>query len=294
MKRVAALLPVLLIAAVPAHAKVGLNVQSGITDRDDVYVAKGQSVNIRGSATGSAPAVTVSIRSGKRTVLVKPDVKSGAFRVAFKARKSGSYLLRATDGSSSAAVRVNSVLPRAGSGSSGWKVRVLQKGLRDLGFATSTGGRFNGATGRAVNAFRKTNTMKRSTFASRAVFAKVLRGQGGFELRYKKKGSYVEFDWSRQVLALAKDGKVVNAYHASSGTSATPTVFGTFRFYRKQPGRNSLGMVHSNYFIRGYAIHGYKSVPNFPASHGCIRVPVPSSKSIDNQLSLGQTIYVYR
>ena len=37
------------------------------------------------------------------------------------------------------------------------------------------------------------------------------------------------------------------------------------------------GMVHSNYFIGGYAIHGYVSVPAYPASHGCLRVPIPDA-----------------
>ena len=28
------------------------------------------------------------------------------------------------------------------------------------------------------------------------------------------------------------------------------------------------------YFLRGFAIHGYPSVPPYPASHGCVRVPM--------------------
>jgi lipoprotein-anchoring transpeptidase ErfK/SrfK len=104
----------------------------------------------------------------------------------------------------------------------------------------------------------------------------------------------VEFDWSRQVLVLADNGAPVRIYHASSGKPSTPTVFGTFRFYRKQPGTNSHGMVQSTYFIRGYAIHGYASVPNYAASHGCIRVPIPVALSIYNWINLGETIFVYR
>ena len=36
-------------------------------------------------------------------------------------------------------------------------------------------------------------------------------------------------------------------------------------------------MVDSNYFIRGYAIHGYAEVPTYAASHGCLRVPIPDA-----------------
>ena len=52
-------------------------------------------------------------------------------------------------------------------------------------------------------------------------------------------------------------------------------------------------MVQSNYFIGGYAIHGYPTVPNYPASHGCIRVPIPNAYQIDSQIDLGQKIFVY-
>jgi lipoprotein-anchoring transpeptidase ErfK/SrfK len=82
--------------------------------------------------------------------------------------------------------------------------------------------------------------------------------------------------------------------HASSGKPATPTVFGNFRFYRKSPGYNAKGMYFSNYFIGGYAIHGYASVPNFAASHGCIRIPIASAVSVYHWVRLGDRISVYR
>jgi len=53
-------------------------------------------------------------------------------------------------------------------------------------------------------------------------------------------------------------------------------------------------MVHSSYFIRGYAIHGYKEVPTHPASHGCLRVPIPNAMSIFRWVKLGDRIFVYR
>ena len=109
-----------------------------------------------------------------------------------------------------------------------------------------------------------------------------------------KAGKHVEFDWSRQVLVLADNGRPYRVYHTSSGAPATPTVFGTFRFYRKTPGTNAKGMVHSTYFIRGYAIHGYASVPTYPASHGCLRVPIPNARSIYDWIDVGDRIFLYR
>ena len=66
----------------------------------------------------------------------------------------------------------------------------------------------------------------------------------------------------------------------SSGKPSTPTVIGRFRVYTKTPGVNSEGMVDSNYFIRGYAIHGYAEVPTYAASHGCLRIPIPDAPAV--------------
>jgi lipoprotein-anchoring transpeptidase ErfK/SrfK len=52
-------------------------------------------------------------------------------------------------------------------------------------------------------------------------------------------------------------------------------------------------MVDSNYFIRGYAIHGYAQVPVFNASHGCLRVPVSDAAWIFGWLKVGDRVDVY-
>jgi lipoprotein-anchoring transpeptidase ErfK/SrfK len=122
----------------------------------------------------------------------------------------------------------------------------------------------------------------------------VFAGRGGFKLRYPGGGKHVEADLSRQVLALADGGKVVATYPTSSGAPVTPTILGHFRFYLKGPGTNAKGMYMSNFFIRGYAIHGYPSVPTYPASHGCLRVPNADAVSIYNWINLGDSIWVYR
>ena len=72
-------------------------------------------------------------------------------------------------------------------------------------------------------------------------------------------------------------GTCARMYTMSSGKPSTPTVIGHFRVYSRHPGVNAEGMVDSNYFIRGYAIHGYAEVPTYAASHGCLRVPIPDA-----------------
>ena len=102
-----------------------------------------------------------------------------------------------------------------------------------------------------------------------------------------------EADLSRQVIALIRNGKVERIYPVSSGKPSTPTIKGHFKVYLKSPGTNAKGMFMSSYFIRGYAIHGYAEVPTYAASHGCIRIPIPSSIAVFRWISLGDPIYVY-
>jgi len=189
---------------------------------------------------------------------------------------------------------VHVIKPSAHPGGHSRSVRLLQEGLRALAYVTPVSGSYDDATGRAVLAFRKVNGMARVEAPSTTIFKRLFRGRGGFRLKHAGAGRHVEFDWSRQVLVLAQGGKAVRIYHASSGKPSTPTVFGTFHFYSKTPGTNAKGMVDSNYFIGGYAVHGYAEVPTYAASHGCIRVPIPDAASIFSWIKLGETIFVYR
>ena len=172
---------------------------------------------------------------------------------------------------------------------------MLQRGLKRLGYAGFTPtGYYGPGTARAVLAFHKVNHMPRIGFASREVFQKVFERRGTFRLKYPRAGKHVEADLSRQVLVLANHGRPQRIYHMSSGKPSTPTVLGSFRVYRKSPGTNSHGMVHSSYFIGGYAIHGYHSVPTYAASHGCLRVPIPSAWNIYSWVDFGTRVFVYR
>ena len=52
-------------------------------------------------------------------------------------------------------------------------------------------------------------------------------------------------------------------------------------------------MVYSDYWHNGYAVHGYAEVPNYPASHGCVRTFIADQPRIYEQLHLGESIFVY-
>jgi hypothetical protein len=257
-------------------------------------------VGFRGSVATFTPGLVVTVdvfRSSKRVVHGSVPAKQagarGAFQFSFKPKRRGVYHVRVSVPGGSRTVRVFVVRPHASQGSRGTAVRALQSRMKKLGYLIPVNGRFDSSTARAVLAFRKVNHYARTTSASAQVFKKLARGGGGFRLRYRSAGKHVEFDWSRQVLVLARAGKPVKILPASSGKPSTPTVFGKFHFYRKSPGFNSHGMYFSNYFIGGYAIHGYDPVPTYAASHGCIRIPIPSARTVYAWVHLGDTIYVY-
>ena len=89
-------------------------------------------------------------------------------------------------------------------------------------------------------------------------------------------------------MALADGGEAKYVFHVATGAAATPSDVGGFTFYRKDPGFNAIGMYYSVYYNRGEATHGYHSVPPYPASHGCIRNPIPDSIFIYNWIDFGQ------
>jgi L,D-transpeptidase catalytic domain/Putative peptidoglycan binding domain len=299
----------LLLGAVPASAQVPAGsatykVSGGLATSKVRYFTPSQQVVLRGRVKPAVPGEVLTlyaVRGKKATKKIRRKVgKGGRFEFKFKVGNPGDVRLVIKHAASPAqgafhgrSERIAIVDWQAGAGDKGAKVLLLQRALVREGFAAPITGYYDDGTTRGVLAFRKTNGLARNGYASKQVFGMLARGQGAFKLRYPKAGKHVEFDWSRQVLVLAKDGKPYRTYHTSSGTAATPTVFGTFKFYLKTPGTNSHGMVHSSYFIRGYAVHGYASVPAYPASHGCLRVPIPNALQIFNWIDIGDTIYSY-
>ncbi|MBI4897879.1 MAG: L,D-transpeptidase [Actinobacteria bacterium] len=271
------------------------------------YVLPRARVEISGEVDAALDGQTITVRISKngRTVKsesVKLDQRGGksSFSFHFRTGKKGKYLVD-TELSPEIAALANAadtksvtvVKTSVHRGSSGVAVRVFQNKLAGLHYVVPRGGHFDAATGRAFVAFRKVTGMARVESGGYKMARKLAEGRGGFKLRHPKAGRHVEVSIGRQVMAFADNGHVVRVYHVSTGAPGTPTVRGTFHVYRKDPGTNAKGMVKSNYFIRGYAIHGYASVPPYNASHGCVRVPVPNAASIYAWVHMGTRVDVY-
>jgi L,D-transpeptidase catalytic domain/Putative peptidoglycan binding domain len=292
-------------APVPAAGVATYKLAGGLATKKTRYYAPWQQVVLRGRvkpAVAGEVLTLYAIRGSKTTKTVRRRVKAnGRYEFRIQIAKPGRVRLVVKHKASATQVafrardkRISVVDWSAGAGEKGVKVLLLQRGLLDQGYSTPVTGYYDDATARAVLAFRKTNELGWDGYATQEVYSRLLRHEGAYKLRYPKAGKHVEFDWSRQVLVLARGNKPYRTYHTSSGAPSTPTVFGTYRFYLKTPGTNAKGMVDSSYFIRGYAIHGYASVPNYPASHGCLRVPIPNAASIYSWIDIGDPIFLYQ
>jgi lipoprotein-anchoring transpeptidase ErfK/SrfK len=253
--------------------------------------------------------VTLRLTRGKKTVKRKTVFAKqkkrgsnlGQFSLSKKIVRPGRYAVQAIHKRSSrltgAKDRTRSFrirYPNLNPGNRGASVKLFNRLLARLGYVNDRGRNYNAATGRAVLAFHKVNKKRRTSNATAKDFKRLAKGKGGYRLRYPFSGKHVEADLSRQVMVLANGGKVKGIYHVSTGAPATPTRVGSWRFYRKEPGFNNVGMYYSVYYSGGYAIHGYRSVPTYPASHGCLRNPIPNSRHIYNWVSIGDPIHIYR
>lgn len=102
-------------------------------------------------------------------------------------------------------------------------------------------------------------------------------------------------------------GNLVNSGHVSGGKSFCPdigkkcrTATGTFTVYTKQGagckskifpvGKGGAPMPYCMFFHKGFAMHGSNAVPNYNASHGCVRMTPADAKWLNqNFVSVGST-----
>lgn len=292
-------------SAAPAPANVSLEVGHLKGGKAAIL----SSVPVSGTVSPFVAGESVDLlffRNGHQVGSEKVDVHngpggSGTFQTKFRVRRDGRFAVQAVheasagqQGAASVRKQFGVSYPNLGPGKCGRVVRAFKKELHKLGYVPSGGSCMNDKDARAVLAYRKVNGKDHNTHAGKGIVKRVFSGRGAYHLKYPKAGKHVEVSISKQVLVIADGDRPLQTYHVSTGKSSTPTVTGHFTFYLRQPGTNSHGMVDSTYFHGGYAVHGYPSVPpTYPASHGCVRVPIPDAAHIYNSISLGESIYVY-
>ncbi len=183
-------------------------------------------------------------------------------------------------------------------GSSGDEAARLQGRLTELGFWTGEpDGQFGLTTTQAVMAFQKyvgfpdpSGSVDEAT--AQALTVETVRPQAR-----ANSGTLVEIDKGKQLLYFVIDGQTEWVLNTSTGNgeeyeepdqntpdetikgvSLTPSgLHGVNRQRENGWWEGDLGRIYRpKYFVGGVAVHGSSSIPNYPASHGCVRVSVPA------------------
>jgi L,D-transpeptidase catalytic domain len=225
---------------------------------------------------------------------------AGAFEARIRLKEAGKYAVSARHaptallgGDSTVRKSWRVSFPSLHEGKCGPAVVGFKKAMRKMGYVANDGRCFGGKTARGVLAYRRVNGMAQNFHAGKGLVKRVYAGRGDYEVRHAGAGRHVEVPLGKQVLVFAKGDKPYAIYPISSGKSSTPTVTGHYSFIRTEPGYNSHGMYYSFYFYGGYAVHGYESVPDYPASHGCIRTFIADQPEIYNRIEFGEDIFIW-
>ena len=116
----------------------------------------------------------------------------------------------------------------------------------------------------------------------------------------------VEIDLDRQVLTLFAKGQVALITTTSTGSGEhfcggvdgcqyAITQTGHFHFYTLVKGwqKGKLGTMWNPYYFNGSdAVHGLASVPPYPASHGCARIPMHIANYFYLLVHKGESVFV--
>ena len=179
--------------------------------------------------------------------------------------------------------------PSLALGARGPAVVALEQRLRELNYAIhDENGVFDDDLWQAVVAFQDVNRLAPTGEVTPALWSRLAQASTP-AARYG--GDHVEVDKTRQVLFVVRGGQVTLVTHVSTGATGN-TPIGLWHVYSKVPGWSWV-LWYPSYFLRGFAIHGYPEVPAYPASHGCVRVPMWLAPSLYTQIPSGSSIYIY-
>jgi L,D-transpeptidase catalytic domain/Putative peptidoglycan binding domain len=181
------------------------------------------------------------------------------------------------------------VQPNLGVGARGPTVRMLEQRLRELHYALrGIDGVFGDDDYEAVLAFEKVTGLSRTGTVDAGIWRRLFTADVP---RARYGGTHIEVDKTRQVLFFVRGDDVQLVVHVSTGATGN-TPLGLWHVYSKVPGWNGV-LWYPNFFLRGFAIHGYPEVPAYPASHGCVRIPMWIAPILYSEIPSGFPIYVY-
>ena len=303
------LIPAVAAAATPpVRATTRLVLDNVFTVAGNTVTVPGRAVEVQGTVTPYVPGQHVSVlatvgaqRFKTDRLAIKPAQggRIGRFTETLRSPATGIVRVRVTHTRSARlagflAQRAYSALAEGtGFGARGLLVDLIQQRLSALHVYVPLTGVYDTQTGLALDAYHRLIGAGVAQTADPATIADLLNGVGAFHVRFPGDGKHIEGDLHTQLLAEIYGSKVHRIYPISSGKPSTPTILGRFKVYLRDPGYLPDGMYFSSFFSGGYAIHGYNPAPDYPASHGCMRVPIIDAISIYDWLRLGDRVDTY-
>ena len=185
------------------------------------------------------------------------------------------------------------------------QIREAERRLADMGYWTGpVDGRLDKPTKSALVAFQK---YEGRPITDQLALDELEAIRAAKPPQARESGyAHIEVDIDRQVLLIVNDDSTVRVLPTSTGsekeyldegeTSVAYTPRGRFLVYNKLDGweEGRFGAAYYANFISGsVAIHGYPTVPNEPASHGCIRIPIFAAREVSKLMPLGTIVLVY-
>ena len=186
------------------------------------------------------------------------------------------------------------------------EILAAERRLSELGYWTGpVDGTLDSGSRHALIAFQKVEGRQRRGKLTSAELQALLSA-----IRPLPKYSgyaHVEIDLNRQVLFIVDaTGTITHILPVCTGNEKTyvdhgqihraHTPRGRFRVLRKIAGSrlSSLGLLYyPKYIHNGIAIHGSPAMAVYPASHGCIRIPMFASKKLSELTPVGTEVIVY-
>jgi N-acetylmuramoyl-L-alanine amidase len=185
------------------------------------------------------------------------------------------------------------------------QTREVERRLSEMGYWTgAVDGIFDPATRSALIAFQK---WEGRPITGQLTVNEIEAIRGAASPKARESGyEHVEVDLDRQVLLIINSEGGVRVLPVSTGSgkpfmddgqmSVAYTPRGRFVVYDKTVGWEKppfQSMYYPSYISGGVAIHGYRSVPTHPASHGCIRIPMFAARELSQLMELGAIVLVY-
>ncbi|MFH1104392.1 MAG: L,D-transpeptidase family protein [Actinomycetota bacterium] len=202
-------------------------------------------------------------------------------------------------------------LVRLSPDSTGVDVVRLQVALTQLGFYHSrVNGTYDQQTESAVLALHKYLGLERTTTFNALDWIRLQMLADPVVPNRWDEPDRVEVDLARQIMFVIRNGSITGILPVSTGGGysyvsvrqgrivGANTPEGDFHLAWRQFGWHCDSVTTwcvYNYweFSPMYGIHGYHSVPEYPASHGCTRVNIWDSDWLDSQLFIGIPVHIW-